>query len=77
MNPEEPRYSLKTLKALYYGALYGGVSAHGTLRVQLTEGSFITEGRVLSIGAAGLCARTDDGSLKNVRPTQILHAEVI
>lgn len=76
---EEPRYTIKTLQALYYGATYGCITANGILRITFSESICdVYEGKVLSIGPAGLFARTDDGSLvSDVKPVQILHAEVI
>lgn len=76
---QEPRYTLKTLQALYYGATYGRITAHGILRITFTDSVCdVHAGNVLSIGPAGVFARTDDGSLKShVMPARILHAEVI
>jgi hypothetical protein len=78
LGTEDHRYSLTTLQALHYGATYGGVSAHGTLRIQYTDNDgFFYEANVLSVSPAGVFARTDDGLQTDIPPCRILHAEVI
>lgn len=80
MNPllatEESRYSLKTLQALHYGAIYSGVSRHGLLRVTFTDGEGLQGGNVSAIAASSVHVRTEEGVL-DVKPGMILHAEVV
>lgn len=74
---EEPRYSIRTLQALHYGATYGSATHH-TVRLLITDADFPTEASVLSVGADGISIQTDDGIIKNgIRPARILHAEVV
>lgn len=80
LGTEDPRYSLKTLRALYYGATHGGAGGHGVIHITFTDDKTgnICAGNVLSVGTSSIFARTDDGALKlNVKPALILHAEVI
>jgi hypothetical protein len=79
LGTEEERYSLTTLRALHYGATYSGASSHGILRITYLDNfCAVHAGRVLSIGPSGVSAREGDGTLRSeIKPSQILHAEVV
>lgn len=79
LGTEDPRYSLKTLRALYYGATHGRASGHGIVHITFTDtAGDVCGGSVLSIGSSSVFARTDNGTLKlDVKPADIIHAEVV
>jgi hypothetical protein len=83
MNPfqaERPRYTLKTLQALYDGARHGRDHARGKLRITLNNGAtpFAYGGEVLLVNDGRIFVKTDDGTVvSDVKPDSILHAEVI
>lgn len=74
-----PRYSLKTLHALYYGSRHGRLPAQGELRLTITDEDHRTfSGYVLSIHAARIAVRTDDGTVHgDIKPAWVDHAEVV
>jgi hypothetical protein len=79
-HPErEPRYSLKTLQALYDGATNGRLLGWGELRLTITDEDHHTyTARVLSIGSARLTVQDDDGTVHwDVKPSWVEHAEVV
>ena len=73
------RYSLKTLQAMYDGAVSGRVSAHGALRVTITDEDHHTyTARVISVGYSRLTVRLDDGTVRTeIRPAWVGYAEVV
>ncbi len=75
---EDPRYSLKTLQAMYYGAVYGGVTDRGILHITFIDHiAEVHSGSVLDIGPNGVHAYTEDGEVVDrVPPSRIIHAEV-
>lgn len=74
---EEPRYSIQTLQALYFGATYGS-DHRGTVRLLIEDTYFATEASILSVGADGLLVRAYDGTIRDdIQLTRILHAEVV
>jgi hypothetical protein len=78
LGTEDDRYSLKTLRALLYGATYGGVSSHGTLHITFTDDEGVREGNILAAGPSGIVIRTPDGALRSdISSACIVHAEVI
>lgn len=79
LDTEDPRYTLTTLRALFHGATYGGVTAHGILRITLLDDiRDVHTGRVMTIGPCGVTVYTDEGMVKEgVQPASIIHAEVV
>lgn len=74
---EEPRYSIETLRALYYGATFG-TDHHSTVRLLIEDTNFPTEVSILSVGTDGLSVRAYDGTIQNdIKLTRIIHAEVV
>lgn len=75
---EEPRYSIRTLQALYNGATHGDPATQGTVRLLIEGADFPTEASVLSVGLNDLSVLSDDGTVKSgIKLTRILHAEVV
>ena len=74
-----PRYSLKTLQALYDGATNGRLLGWGELRLTFTDEDHHTfTGRVLSVSHARLTVQADDGTVHwDVKPSWVEHAEVV
>lgn len=75
LNAEGERYSLKTLKALHYGARHSGVSRRGTVHITYLNGrGEVHEGNVIAVGETGVETHTETG---RILPSRILHAEVV
>lgn len=74
---EEPRYTLKTLTALYYGATYGPASGHGTVQLLINDdNTFTFTACVHKVGPSGLIIKTGGVELA-VDPSRVLYAEVV
>lgn len=72
---KEPRYSLKTLKALHYGAVH----ENGTVRLLINDDTaFPYTASVQKVGPSGLFVRMGDGTVvSDVDPDRVLYAEVV
>jgi hypothetical protein len=80
LKTEDTRYSLKTLQAMHYGAVYGGVSDRGIVHIEFTTSDGEAyDGRVTSIGPDGVYVYAVDSYPATclVTPDHVLHAEVV
>lgn len=80
LGTEDTRYSLKTLHAMHYGAMYSGVSDRGILHVEFTaEDGIAYTGNIISIASDGVLVYAIDHipATWHVTPDHILHAEVV
>lgn len=74
---EESRYSITTLKAMYYGAEFLDEELRRVMGVTFNHASGLYTGRVVAVTGATVWVQTGDGNTLDVTPGMILHAEVV